>query len=297
MALFAKIRERVTGNGNSLRFDSLEQISKNEDTNELNDQFDKENNSLAHNSHISVFTREPLRKPSLGISSVDSSSKRNEKFVNILPSDENFPNQSVVQRTVNATKTASFHVLEGRDFKQEAALAAAVSKDNRFATSRTVSNNSLLPGAADITKNVAATGSSKTQVSLENDVLDIASEEIDESFEVENDYLEQIFSKARHNHGPVVLEAIRKGFDVNSIDSNGNTLMHICAQNNHRKLAVSILQNFPSCTVGLANFKGLTPLDYSQKYGFEKMSAWLTSISSIGAISGTQYKPVATLLR
>lgn len=293
MALFTKIRERVigNGNGNSLKFDSLEQISKKEDSKEFAEDFDKENTRTNH-ANISVFTKEVPQKPLIRTSSFGSS-KKDKKFINILPNNENHPSQNTTPRSL--PRTASFNALANKPSTQqvERETAPVVNKDNRFATSRTVSSTTL-PVSESIKPTTTISGSSKSQSFVDENIFETKSDAVDESFESEDDYLEQIFSKTRHNHGPEVLEALRKGFDVNTIDSNGNTLMHICAQNNHRKLAASVLQRYPHCKVNEENFKGLTPLDYSQKYGFHKMTDWL---SSVGAESGAQAKPIATMLR
>lgn len=287
MALFTKIRERVTGSGSSVKFDSLEHISKNEDNKELAQSFDKEN-QRQNVANISVFAKEPMQKPLIRTSSFESS-RKNDKFINILPNNENVPanrsstptNHSELS-TSAAPKMPSYNVLTSRNtVPPPSERESTSSKDNRFATSRTVSFG---PPDKESSK-TQDTNSTKSQKSLDNNVFEVVSDDVDESFEEEDDYLEQVFSKTRHNHGPEVLEAIQKGFDVNSIDSNGNSMMHICAQNNHRKLAASILQRYPQCQINIVNFKGLTPLDYAHKYGFSKMAAWLSSVS---AESGTQ---------
>ena len=294
MALFTKIRERVSGiNGNS-KFDSLEQIAKREDNKEIADSLDKEN-TRAHHSNISVFTKEPIWKPLVRTSSFESS-KKDDKFINIVPQNENFPNQNIAPSNLNSVNTprnASFNVLASRSTASSTDKETiTANKDNRFISSRVVASVTL--PANESAKTASTSDSGKSQMGLQDDIFETSPDTVDESFEDEDDYLEQIFSKTRHNHGPQVLDAIQKGFDVNVIDSNGNSLLHICAQNNHRKLAASLLQNYPHCRVNGENFKGLTPLDYSEKYGFLKMTAWL---SSVGAANGTSSKPVATMLR
>jgi hypothetical protein len=98
--------------------------------------------------------------------------------------------------------------------------------------------------------------------------------EVDE--EEEREYITSVFSKARHNHLEFVVEKITKEkFNSNQRDEYGNTLLHICAQNNHRKLAALILKHAPQTNVNAKNFKSLTPLDYCEKYGFMKMYDWL----------------------
>lgn len=91
----------------------------------------------------------------------------------------------------------------------------------------------------------------------------------------EDNYTDIVYSKARHDRADFVLDALQDDFDVNTRDRYGNTIFHICAQNNHKKLASTILKNFPQSQVSRPNKKGLTPLDYAEKYGFTVMAAWL----------------------
>lgn len=43
-----------------------------------------------------------------------------------------------------------------------------------------------------------------------------------------------MFSRVRHRRLEYVLKALEDGFDASTRDRNGNTLLHVCAQNNHR---------------------------------------------------------------
>lgn len=86
--------------------------------------------------------------------------------------------------------------------------------------------------------------------------------------------IEDVFSKLRHNRLEVVKAILEDGaFNINSIDCNGNTMLHICAQNNHKQMASMILEY--GCALNSINNKGLKPLDYCEYYQFDEMHAWL----------------------
>jgi hypothetical protein len=302
MALFTKLKQRVVGNG--LSFDSLENISKKED--EKAADFDDIPVRPRDNSNVSVFSKERRSQQN----DIFTNPKSQGKIVNILPSNnsENVPPTNKLQqnsaRDDTGKQAPTYRMLEKKSsFRTESNESVIppvdnppAVQDNRFATSRT---NSFVRQAAPATApsvapsvapanaamNSVRTESMKSSVTLQSssveEVFDVQSDE----GEADDDELEMVFSKTRHNHADVVIAAIQKGFNVNSIDSYGNTIMHICAQNNHRKLASALLQRFPQCSVNTENFKGLTPLDYSDKYGFQKMSNWL---ASAGAVNGGQ---------
>lgn len=102
----------------------------------------------------------------------------------------------------------------------------------------------------------------------ENNVFMEASDSDDEG-----DSIEAVFSKTRHNRAVAVREALVRGFDAHSRDENGNTLLHICAQNNLKKLAAVVIS--AGCPVNAFNRRGLTPLDYCVSYQFNVMASWL----------------------
>ena len=87
------------------------------------------------------------------------------------------------------------------------------------------------------------------------------------------DQTEYVFSKVRHNRIELVRTALEQGFDPFSIDDKGNTMLHICCQNNHRKLASVVLK--AGCPTGEINYKGLTPLSFCKLYQFKELTAWL----------------------
>lgn len=102
-----------------------------------------------------------------------------------------------------------------------------------------------------------------------------------------------LFSKVRHNRIDFVERVIRSGnFNPRAVDDNGNTLLHICAQNNNRRIATLLLNSDSRaglvCDVNAVNFKSHTPLDYAVKYGFHKLVRYL---EAQGAVSGLQKTP------
>jgi hypothetical protein len=99
---------------------------------------------------------------------------------------------------------------------------------------------------------------------------------VDEDEETLRELIATVFSKARHNHMDYILQKItQEQFNTNAKDEYGNTLLHICAQNNHRKLAQLILKHSSNTNIYTKNHKGFTALDYCEKYGFLKMYDWL----------------------
>lgn len=59
-------------------------------------------------------------------------------------------------------------------------------------------------------------------------------------------------------------------------DAHGNSLLHICAQNNLMKMSQVCVAN--GCRVNHRNKKGLTPLDYCDNYSFDKLGDWLVAL-------------------
>ena len=83
---------------------------------------------------------------------------------------------------------------------------------------------------------------------------------------------EQLFSKVRHNRIEDVKAQLESGADVRRKDSNGNSLLHICAQNNLKRMASLILEH--GADINAENKKGLTALDYCDNYHFDKLGDW-----------------------
>jgi hypothetical protein len=89
----------------------------------------------------------------------------------------------------------------------------------------------------------------------------------------DEEQIEILFSKLRHNRAAYVKDALRAGFDVNTVDTKGNSLLHICAQNDNKKMAAMMIKL--GCRVNIANKKGLTALDYARTYKFLQLEQLL----------------------
>eukprot|EP01031_Cornospumella_fuschlensis_P026895 gene26895-32502_t len=115
-------------------------------------------------------------------------------------------------------------------------------------------------------------------------------EEEQEEEDKDDESIERVFSKTRHNRVEEVLRELEQGFDLDTRDQFGNTLLHICAQNNHVKLAKKIFQTYPHVGVSARNLKLLSPLDYAEKYRFDKMQALLLSWGAEHGVPKDQFR-------
>lgn len=106
----------------------------------------------------------------------------------------------------------------------------------------------------------------------------------------DEEYIESVFSKTRHNRVDEVLSELAQGFGLDTRDQFGNTLLHICAQNNHVKLAKKIFQVYPHVGVSPRNLKLLTPLDYAEKYKFDKMQTLLVGLGAEHGVPKDQFR-------
>lgn len=104
---------------------------------------------------------------------------------------------------------------------------------------------------------------------IEADFID--KDEINNTNQFEN--VENMFSKIRHNRLENVLEMLENDYDVESIDKAGNSMLHICAQNNLRKMAMLVIEK--GCPINLQNKKGYTALDLCDIFKFNKLGDWL----------------------
>jgi hypothetical protein len=96
--------------------------------------------------------------------------------------------------------------------------------------------------------------------------------------ELEEDRWERVnavFSRVRHDRRDAVKEALDEGFDPYSVDENGNTMLHVCAQNNLKKMAAELLRR--GCFLNALNKKKLTPLDYCDSLKYDALGEWLIS--------------------
>lgn len=102
--------------------------------------------------------------------------------------------------------------------------------------------------------------------------------------QIDQETIEMVFSKARHDRQDFVLDMLISGrFNPNSRDQHGNTLLHVCAQNNHRALASKIIKQcggVDKIDINAKNKKKSTPLDYCEKYGHVKFRMWLATLGA-----------------
>jgi hypothetical protein len=85
----------------------------------------------------------------------------------------------------------------------------------------------------------------------------------------------ELFSKVRHNHPDAVERILVNGCDPDTRDEYGNTMLHIAAQNNLKRMA-EMLIGF-GASMSMLNKKGMTPLDYSIQYKFVALERYLSS--------------------
>jgi len=76
--------------------------------------------------------------------------------------------------------------------------------------------------------------------------------------------VETVFSQVRHGRLKRVEESLRLGFDINTEDDKGNTILITAVQNNHRKMLDLILNR--GGTINHVNAHGNTALHYALAY-------------------------------
>ena len=104
-----------------------------------------------------------------------------------------------------------------------------------------------------------------------------------EEEEEDEEFITTLFSKVRHNRIETVQDILSQGSRRTSRlrDDNGNSLLHVCAQNNLRKMA-SLVLSF-GCEVNAINYKACSALDYAERYSFSKLADWLRSKGALRA--------------
>lgn len=121
------------------------------------------------------------------------------------------------------------------------------------------------------------------------------------TFRIDNEILfsvDALFSKVRHNHYDLVKSILENktahndDFNKICVDSNGNTLLHICCQNNLKKMAILLMQS--GAFVNQKNKKGLTALDYCDMYQFHALGDY---IIQHGGDTGVQVNKSSIKLR
>jgi len=75
-----------------------------------------------------------------------------------------------------------------------------------------------------------------------------------------------LFKAARHSKLSEVQDGLDAGARIDGRDEHGNTLLHVAAQNGHKKLLKLLLRR--GANVNLQNNKGNTPLHYCYAYGY-----------------------------
>jgi len=82
------------------------------------------------------------------------------------------------------------------------------------------------------------------------------------------------FSFVRHNRFEAIEALIQQENDITQAkDENGNNLLHVACQNDHRRIAKLLLKN--GVSVDHQNNKGNTPLHYVFQYNFMQLSDYL----------------------
>merc|ERR1711988_699474 len=89
----------------------------------------------------------------------------------------------------------------------------------------------------------------------------------------EEERLQQLIEKAcsqcRHGRYPEVKQALEKGFPINSLDKDGNTLLIIACQNNHKKIVKMLMKHGADPTA--KNHKGFDAAHYAKLYKHEDL--------------------------
>merc|ERR1712118_206211 len=95
-------------------------------------------------------------------------------------------------------------------------------------------------------------------------------EEMDRSFTV-------LFSFVRHNRYEAVESMLAQDSELLQVkDDAGNGLLHIAAQNNHRRIAKLLLKL--RSDVDGKNSRGNTPLHYCYAYGYSQLAEFLVTV-------------------
>jgi len=85
--------------------------------------------------------------------------------------------------------------------------------------------------------------------------------------------VECIFSKGRNNRYEEVEEALNSGFNADTLDKFGNTMLMIACQNGLKRIAKLVLRHGGSMNIG--NKRGQTALHYCFQYGYEALGEYL----------------------
>jgi len=148
--------------------------------------------------------------------------------------------------------------------------------DSRFNTVRTQSNKVL----TKLSNNPPANFIKNESIGIDDEALSS---------------VDMLFSKVRHNHYDLVKSILdnktahNEDFNKICVDNNGNTLLHICCQNNLKKMAMLVIQC--GVFVNQKNNKGLTSLDYCDIYKFHALGDYI--IEHGGEVGALLNKPIS----
>lgn len=84
---------------------------------------------------------------------------------------------------------------------------------------------------------------------------------------------EDLFSLARNGRVFEIQDLFRGGIDPDSMDKNGNTVLIIACQNNHKDLARLCLQF--NADINIKNNNNKSSLDYAIQYNYKSLSSYL----------------------
>ena len=90
--------------------------------------------------------------------------------------------------------------------------------------------------------------------------------------------IHHLFSCCRHNKLSEVQTLLLQGVPISSVDVNGNTLLHIAAQNGRFRIARLAVEL--GCDPNIQNDHGNTPLHFSAQYNYLKLGAYLVSVGA-----------------
>jgi len=76
--------------------------------------------------------------------------------------------------------------------------------------------------------------------------------------------IDTVFSQARHGRLRMLEQSLVDGFDINTVDDRGNSLLLVAVQNGHRKMIDFLIRR--KCNVNHTNINGNSPLHFALAY-------------------------------
>eukprot|EP00741_Cyanophora_paradoxa_P018319 tig00000204_g17688.t1 len=96
------------------------------------------------------------------------------------------------------------------------------------------------------------------------------------SFEdLTEDKISKVYSRCRHNKYREVEDCLNRGFPVDTRNKHGNTLLHICGQNGHKRIAKLVLRW--GANINMQNNAGNTVLHFCYAYKYTDLGEYLIS--------------------